>query len=453
MQSTISSTQAGTLDPTFANEGVMKWPIEEINRNSLAAVLALPDDKLIVVAVTSTRPSTGFTVARLTKTGTLDARTGFGDGQRGFIEFLLPNLSISPIQGIRRLNDEGMLITAYYYGADAGLLVVRLLKDGSLNESFGQGGVLLINNITVGGAGQTKTIPITPARSHDNRHAASGARFAANTGVSGIEQVDGKIVLVSTVTDTSDGKNKGMITRLESDGSFDKTFNESGSALVELENFDEGYGVAVAAQQDGKLVVAGDFFTAGREAFYAVRFTQDGKQDTQFSTLIMHSDESHSVRDIAVRERDGMIVLVGGQHLDNYNAKSIIVVLNRNGGFNQVFNQGKPLYSKLLPERGEMWKRCAFGGDNHNKLIVAGTTTNDFLHEPTAAIAARYSFTGELDLSFNDKGWMVFDQPEHIEVTRDMKVMPDGRIIMCGDFFEHRLNPSAYAGWLIRLLA
>ncbi|MFJ2540487.1 hypothetical protein [Pseudomonas sp. NPDC087614] len=450
MTQSTCTTQAGTLDPSFANDGVLNWGFPEFSAKAPQAVVSLPDGKLFAVSRSSGTPA-GFVVVRLTATGELDSGTGFGQNQQGFTEISLPGTHVNFIYGISLLADYGVLITCQYHSEESlGDAAVRLLKDGRLDERFGEGGVVYFDPLSGGTPEQVRGIQ---ARIAERRAAGDGLkelRFSSPSPTTVVEQTDGKIVLMTSAADYSVGELKGLVVRLNPDGTFDKSFNGTGSAFVQLEGVIENYGRGLAAQLDGQLVVFGEYRTHGDPGWYVTRFNADGKQDVQFSTLMLpNPGYLLSIYSIAVREKDGLIALVGGLFESVHTGVGAILVLNRDGAYNLVFNQGKPLYSKLM-DMGQQWSRCAFGSEGGGRLILSGTGGSEYVTDHTFSISARYLLTGELDLTFNKQGWVVFDDRDGLEVARDMAITADGRIVVCGEVVSRQ--GSTQGGWITRYL-
>jgi uncharacterized delta-60 repeat protein len=420
------------------------------------AVLPLPEGKLLAVTRLSGRPG-GFAVVRLTDRGDLDVGTGFGDRQQGFVEVSFPDAHISLVFGFSPLKDGGSLFTGQYHGSSSGsvgLVIVRLLPDGRLNEGFGQGGAIFLDELDISTPEQVRKLKIEVARRVVGKNAEAGLQASGNSGMSGIEQRDGKIILISTGADYSTEQLKSVVIRLNPDGTFDTSFNGSGVAVVQLPDIPDNYGRGIATQDDGKIVAYGEYYSDSTAGYFVARFDIDGARDKQFLTLMLSGPESRPlmISDIAVREKDGLIALVGGVHEDMQTGVGVIVVLNRDGAFNSVFNQGKPMYSKLL-YMGQQWRRCAFGGDGDSKLIIAGTSGSEYLTDYTFAITARYLLTGKLDPAFNSQGWVVFDDREYLDHATDMTITAAGRIVVCGEHYKTRQSTSPQSGWITRYLA
>ncbi|UST84954.1 hypothetical protein [Pseudomonas siliginis] len=444
------TTKSGTPDLEFGNNGARIWDFPEFASIAPHAIVSLPDGRLVAVANEPGYPR-GFVIVRLTEKGQLDAGTGFGVEQRGFARITIPEKHIVSILGSSLLSDGGFLIVLEYSWRpnENGLLVVRLLDDGSLNDKFGEGGVLVLPDRAV--PATLSRGALRTARRSAGLDAVSVVQGGDNSGVRGIELPGGKFVLATFTYDPSSSQTKGSVIRLNPDGTLDKTFNKTGSTWVELGIAGDNAARGVAAQADGSLVVIGDYFDAGTFGTYVVRFKEDGVRDEEFPDVVLTSRYMPRLRDIAVRTKDGLIAIVGGQFEDNFpEGTGVIVVLNENGSPNLVFNEGKPLYSKLSPEKGQQWQSCAFGGAEDSKLIVAGTSGSGDIFYDTQAVCARYLLTGTLDKSFNtDKGWLAFSQPDRMASALDAVITSQGKIAICGELYKDELSLPV-GGWIAR---
>ena len=79
MTQTHSISIPRSLDPTFAQDGVLTLPIPGIAGDEAAAVLALPDAKLLV-AIPLTGANAPVAIARLNDDGSLDETMAVSDG-------------------------------------------------------------------------------------------------------------------------------------------------------------------------------------------------------------------------------------------------------------------------------------------------------------------------------------------------------------------------------------
>ncbi|MDP7281434.1 MAG: Calx-beta domain-containing protein, partial [Candidatus Poribacteria bacterium] len=141
-------------------------------------------------------------------------------------------------------------------------------------------------------------------------------------------QPDGRAILVGFFTSVN-GESRNGIARLNYDGSVDGTFNPGGGADNPVHD--------VVLQQDGKLIIVGDFASYnGYNRSRVARLNNDGTLDKGFDVgtgadLLVNS---------VVVQPDGKI-LIGGDfaHFDG-NALTGIARLNNNGGVDVSFDPG-----------------------------------------------------------------------------------------------------------------
>ena len=124
--------------------------------------------------------------------------------------------------------------------AEIKLLVNPPPPGGSLDESFGNGGIA--------------TIPIGSGN---------------DGGSSAAVQSDGKILVAG---DSFNGTNEDFaIVRYNSNGSLDTGFGSGGKVTTQIGSSDDG-GSSAAVQSDGKILVAGDSFNGTNYDFAIVRY-------------------------------------------------------------------------------------------------------------------------------------------------------------------------------------
>jgi len=447
---------AGTLDPSFADKGVLTFPTPEISGFYTEAVLALPNKKILLGMTLSGGVGQPTVVARLNEDGSLD--TGFGGNGSGLVEI---NIDIEvPRLDVRQfcvLSEGGWLVMGGYFTPTSnGLYLVKYCEDGQVEESFGVKGVLVLPFADMGNPADVGVGGEAPGPG-DEELSTGTTRVSASKGAAALQQLDGKILLVSSHTTESE-REQGILLRLNSDGSTDYTFNGVGFVYVELEGIDYEYNVAevVAVQADGKILVGGHFRLAGQNerGVYVTRFDAMGRLDRSFNggtVTVRHSSLTY-LKAIEIREADGSIVAVG-EALRDVVRNGMIFVLSRDGFFDFSFNRGQPLFSLLVPQ-GLRWQCCALQKDG--SIIVAGTTGNAFATDGAKALTARFFSDSSLDPTFNGTGFTVFNEDEtHNEFLQDMTMMSDGRIVGCGLTRVAKGSASDIegAGWVIRYLA
>jgi uncharacterized delta-60 repeat protein len=134
----------------------------------------------------------------------------------------------------------------------------------------------------------------------------SGARAVAI-------QADARIVAAGFAHTNDSIISDFALTRYDASGALDPTFGTGGRVRTDFGGrFDEA--MAVAAQPDGKVVVAGSSSDATGSDMAVARYNSDGTLDTSFDgdgmALVDFGDEA-SARAVALQP-DGKIVLAGG---------------------------------------------------------------------------------------------------------------------------------------------
>jgi len=156
-----------------------------------------------------------------------------------------------------------------------------------------------------------------------------GTGFNAAVTTLSIQQ-DGKIVVGGLFT-MFNGVTKNYLVRLNTDGSLDASFNSLGGGFNSLV-------YSTAIQSDGKIVVGGNFNSYnGFPKKYVTRLNSDGSIDGSFNTT--GTGLNNRVRTLAIQV-DGKIVL--GGDFSNYNGttRNRIVRINSDGTLDASFNPG-----------------------------------------------------------------------------------------------------------------
>ncbi|MGW2205231.1 calcium-binding protein [Streptomyces sp. NPDC001774] len=258
----------GSLDSTFGDGGKVSTDRGFIENAEAAAVQA--DGKIVVVGSASTDFETccTFTVARYTAAGSLD--TTFGDGGvRLLTAFGQPaggqDVAVRP---------DGRIVAAGYTGGR--FAVARLLADGTPDATFDGDGVVT-----------TDPDPTSPE--------------AGGTGRSLALQSDGKVVVGGEVGTT---RFDFMLIRYNADGSLDTGFSGDGMVRTDFGAYESAEEVVV--QGDGKIVAIGN-----TDADAAVaRYLADGSPDTTFSSDGRVTTAGGAARDGLVQS-DGRILVAG----------------------------------------------------------------------------------------------------------------------------------------------
>lgn len=317
----------GSLDTSLGSGGTT----QPLGFGDANALVLQPDGK--IVAAGSRCYPCAFALARYNADGSLDS--GFGSGGLAFASFS-PSASYNDFGAMAvALQSDGKLVAVGNVGDPFGnnaFGAVRFNPDGSLDSSFGSGGLAMATfyyweqadaravaiqpdgKIVVGGsaAGQFVLARFNPDGTLDGTFGSGGiARPAFGHAYTVTLQGDGKIVEAGQ--DLSGFELE--VARVNADGSPDGSFGSAGTATMNfLPTAVYVAALAVQVQTNGKLLAAGT--ASGNNTFFALaRFNPDGNLDTGFgnngSVLTTFQGTIGQGADALALQTDGRIVAAG----------------------------------------------------------------------------------------------------------------------------------------------
>lgn len=300
----------GTLDTSFDGDGIATTLVEN-GRTVIdpVGVVIQPSDNKIVVAGTSVNSTkTNYAVVRFNTDGSLDTTFGTGGVVVTQVGTAFDFARALTIQG------DGKIVVAgdYQNGSKHDFGIVRYNADGSLDSSFGTGGKALTP------VGTVDDVVYTVGTDSQNRIVAGGY--------------------------SSSGVNYDFsLIRLTSGGALDSSFGTGGKVVTPVGT---GTDIArsLAIQTDDKIVLVGDIQTSGTPFDYAaVRYNTDGTLDTSFGgtgkVTFPFGTSDNFVYGTAI-QADGKIVLVGGSKDTNSNYTASLARLNSDGSLDSSFGTG-----------------------------------------------------------------------------------------------------------------
>ncbi len=269
--------------------------------------------------------------------------------------------------------------------------------------------------------------------------------FGAGTGVVFAAPIDSDSTLASSVR-RPDGRfvvagdcGQGMTRRFclsarLADGSPDTSFNGSGvvtTVMSTVGTWDSG--LALALQNDGKLLLTGSCTSTNGSDFCVARYNVDGSLDGSFGTggkrifdfgLSVNSDASRSM----FLQADGRIVLVGnceGQR------SFCLARLLPNGQLDTSFNQTGLVRTDVSNDfdAGQSGVALADG-----RIVVGGFCRVDSSQIFTGwdFCLARYGVDGTLDTSFGSHGFVFTPVGNGRDELYRLRLLADGKLLAVG---------------------
>ena len=270
------------------------------------------------------------------------------------------------------------------------------------------------------------------------RGATSGtAGFNAASGV--VVQRGGKIV----------GGSGFDLARYHPNGSLDRRFGSHGIARASFGRKGTDLGTGFAVQRDGKIVGTG--YTSSRRRtgfdFGLVRFTRAGRLDRAFGKggRVVTSFGRPSYANAVAIQRDGRIVAAGETYTAAGCCDFALARFNANGTLDQRFGAD----GKVTTDFGaqDLDEASAVAVDGQGRITVAGQSRQG--GEMQFAVA-RYVADGRLDPGFGSGGLVVTGFPSgpfsSNASARAIVVQRDGRIVAAG---SRQTGPNAFESFAL----
>jgi len=364
----------GDLDPTFGVGGKVMTDFNH-STDWANAVAIQPDGKFVVVGTTYKQndfSDEDFAVARYNTDGTLDS--SFGSGGKVHTDF--PGLAAVPSSVLLQPDAKILVVGGAYplFTFLGNIEMVRYNSNGNLDRSFGDNGIVttvldagsyanavvqqsdgkiivagtLFVDVVIGDQSDTDFVLV-----RYNRNGSLDTTFG-NGGVvstdffgreddafSVLLQPDGKIVAVGSANDPASYYDFAAV-RYLNNGTIDETFGNSGTVTTDFgdQNFDRARSAVLLP--NGKIIAAGFAISQGGgvQNFAVARYTKDGVLDNGFSNdgkqQITFDNCCQSANQVLLQP-DGKIITVGYANTEDSDSDFLLARLNPNGSLDSTF--------------------------------------------------------------------------------------------------------------------
>lgn len=388
----------GSLDTAFNGTG--KQQTAFAGAATASAVAVQSTGKIVVIGSVDVSGVSNFALARYNADGTLD--TTFGTG--GIVVTPVLNGGVGVAILIEPVTDKIIAAgSAIPVGspADSDFALVKYNADGTLDGTFGTGGI--------------STTSVSSVFDSLNAVAFQGSKIIAVGVAAGATNDDFAVV------------------RFNSDGSVDTTFGPVGSNGKVITPIGTGNDVAsgVAVQSDSKIVVVGSADTAMATPinFAVVRYNADGTTDSGFGTggkvttsIQSNDDEAY---DLAIQS-DGRIVVAGATCVA-LGCDFGLARYNTNGTLDASFGTGGKVITAVR-SGNDVANAVVIAPDG--KIVAAGNSEASFGNNDFAVF--RYTSSGAPDFSFGTSGAAFVDFGGTDDFARGMVLDSGARILVTG---------------------
>lgn len=241
-----------------------------------------------------------------------------------------------------------------------------------------------------------------------------------------VVQEDGKILLSGYATN---GANQVFaLARYNANGSLDTTFGTGGKVTTTFTGATNAQGLTVALQSDGKIIVVGAAnATAATWDFALARYNADGSLDTTFGTGGKVTTEVNDVdqASVVVVLSSGKILAAGScGHTPNYDYA--LVQYNANGTLDTTFGTNGKVSTDFSGGNDGISQIVIL---SDGKILANGSSVNGANNN---FALARFSANGPLDTTFGTNGKVTTDFSGDYDLSYDMKVFANGKILLGG---------------------
>ncbi len=330
----------------------------------------------------------------------------------------------SDVVNAMQFDAEGRILVGSTYGVGV-FQVMRYHADGSLDTSYGNGGVA------------TVSVP--------------GATYAWGMGI----DASGKTVMIGSARNPTIGFDMAVV-RFNADGSIDTGFG-GGDGIV-ITNSPYGYTdtpYSVGFDSADRLLVGGLISTASSGTpsnFGLVRYLPDGRIDTSFGTNgfaivdITGAARADQIQEIIVNADDS--ILVGGIANNGTNNDFVLARFTSAGRLDSTFGTGGKTVVNILGN--DVLKHIAY--DAQGNILAIGHSTDGSANDHITV--ARFTASGVLDTSFNSVGYTTIDLTSAAftrENVTSFKLDSSGRILIVGTYTANTSSSDATDMLLVRL--
>lgn len=394
---------AGVVDPTFGVAGKVLTDFSGTGSTDVANAVVGDDGTIVVAGSSDARGSRDFALARYRRDGSLDPTFGVG----GLVLTDFSGTGSYEAAQALAAQPDGRLVAAGFSVATGveTFALARYNRDGSLDTTFGVGGKVStdVRGGVAGGSSYVSAVLVQP---------------------------DGKIVAAgsSAVHMLSDF----ALARYNRDGRLDPSFGTGGIVLTDISGAGSQDEISAATlQRDGRIVAAGYSNTAGHSQFALARYNRNGALDAAFGaggTVLTDFGTSTSVARAVAVQRNGAIVAAGYAAIGVGNYDAALARYHRDGSPDPAFGTGGTVLTDFTGTGGyDQANAVAVRRDG--RILVAGQSLT---LGGTRFVLARYTPNGGLDPTFATGGTVFVDFGGMVDSANAMTLQRNGKVVLAG---------------------
>ena len=307
------------------------------------------------------------------------------------------------INAVAIQSDDKIVCSGYSWDqVNTCFIVSRFLPDGRPDLTFGATGTVLIS---FNGNDEANSVAVRP---------------------------DGKIMVAGFTWDPNGNLDFAAV-RLNSDGSPDHSFGDSGKLVFDFSHYD--YHKSMILQPDGKIVLSGNTQIGTQTDFLIVRFHENGSLDVSFGTdgvVVTDLSGGNDFVGQLLLQEDGKLVVIGSGANPASGYSFAFSRYNDNGSLDSYFGTGGITLDNSPVGLHNILLTGAVLRDG--KIIAGGWLVNDpqrYAPDFYDFAMVRIDKNGAIDHSFGESGKVITDIGSG-DICTSLLQLQDGTILAGG---------------------
>jgi uncharacterized delta-60 repeat protein len=416
---------AGALDPTFGSGGLVSGiNVSNATQAYANAVVVQTDGKTVsggLITVNGTpspfSTTTRFALERYNTDGTPDSAFG----TNGVVQTVV-GVGQSFIQGLALQSDGKIVAVGYAQVAtspvvDTAFAVARYNPNGTLDTTFGSGGIVLTN--------------VVPVTRHSNSLGYPGVERATSVAIQG----DGKIDVGGwSCPGSGADSSEFTLVRYNANGTLDKTFGSSktpGIVVTPAFGSSGDFVNALALQSDGKILEAGATSSNLTGAIAVARYTSTGQLDSSFGNngvVIGLAPPGAAAAANGILVQNGGAVVLAGTAKTTTSDALVMARLTSAGHLDTTFGSSNTGFATI----SNMVYGDAIARAPNGDLLAAGTAGTWGNWASFDFGIAAFLPNGTPDTTFGTGGVTVADFSGGRDGAGALAIQGDGKIVAAG---------------------
>ena len=256
-------------------------------------------------------------------------------------------------------------------------------------------------------------------------------------------QPDGKILVAGQSENGSDSDI--AIARYLNDGSLDKSFNVNGQVTVAVGSGND-IGLALAIQEDGKILVAGTTDNGNDLDVAVIRLHADGLPDMDFDQdgqVVIPLPDSDDMAQSILLQKDEKIILAGTSEGKD-TTQIFLARLNSNGSLDTKFGSRGLVTSTKADTDQKNSAALSAALQVDGRILLAGFSSTGAISR-----AALFSFleNGQVDKKFGNNGIALSGKEDINSLFYDLAILEDRKILAAGTTLGKSYRSILLAGF------